>query len=690
MIAKRAFLLLALVVVTETTALAQESKKDLYGDPLPPGVIARLGTNRLRSSNDIDRVVLSPDAKIVVTTRDHCPLEVWDGRTGQLLRTIPMVQHKAEPLVRGDDRERLIPEEVAAMAFSSDSRKLHVLTEKGVLRTCDVIDGKWSEPIARTAGPVVKEFGTDFSGGRASPDGTHFAYTPHLKPYRLEVFVVGKDKPVLELKDEKLPEWGRVACFSDDNKLIGMPLDDATVKVWEVASGRHVATYRGPDLRLLNFAFSPDGKWIAAVYAPKDDRLRLADPLTLVIWDTATGKERLRLADWKGFIVGCTRDGSTILSWDYPRAEVILADAVTGKVTGRLKGHGDIRGFAFSADGKHFATCGGRDRSVIVWDLTTGKPALDFDAPRGPVNTIVFSPDGKTVFTTTAQENVGWLWDAQTGAHKQRLVAEAKGYPQTAAFTSDGKHVVAGYGYGIISGGNRGFSARLWSVSDGKLVREFGDHTDGVLNVALSPDGKQLVTRDCTGGKVRLWELDTGKLTKEIAWGERNEALLAYPKVDELLGVARDPKAGHATTNLISGKVVATWKTDGRRYAHAISPDGRLVASREDMGRNGEQFVLRLAATGEMVCQLPLTHVSHLSCVAFSSDGKTVAVSKGHVGFTDKDTAHLYDTTTGKELRTFRAQKRGICSLAFSPDGKRLATGSTDTTVLIWDLTTQP
>jgi WD40 repeat protein len=108
------------------------------------------------------------------------------------------------------------------------------------------------------------------------------------------------------------------------------------------------------------------------------------------------------------------------------------------------------------------------------------------------------------------------------------------------------------------------------------------------------------------------------------------------------------------------------------------------------MGRNGEQFVLRLAATGEMVCQLPLTHVSHLSCVAFSSDGKTVAVSKGHVGFTDKDTAHLYDTTTGKELRTFRAQKRGICSLAFSPDGKRLATGSTDTTVLIWDLTTQP
>ena len=80
------FVALVLVLTSPIPTTAQEPRKDQYGDPLPPGAIARIGTVRLRSGSDIDRVALSPDAKLLVTTTEYRPLEVWDGRTGQLLR----------------------------------------------------------------------------------------------------------------------------------------------------------------------------------------------------------------------------------------------------------------------------------------------------------------------------------------------------------------------------------------------------------------------------------------------------------------------------------------------------------------------------------------------------------------------------------------------------------------------------
>jgi WD40 repeat protein len=360
-------------------------------------------------------------------------------------------------------------------------------------------------------------------------------------------------------------------------------------------------------------------------------------------------------------------------------------------VTDRLKGHAAewISDFAFSADGTHFATCGGRDRSVIVWNLTTGKPALDFDAPRGLVQTIVFSPDGKTVFTSSMLESTGWLWDAETGQRKRRLVADGKGRPLTATFTPDGRYLVAGYGFpGTSSGGD--WAACLWRVSDGKLIREFSGHKDMVRTLALSPDGRELATWDRHAAKVRLWELHTGRLIREIAWTDRDDALLAYSPEGELLGLVLDRKGGCETRNLLSGEVVARWTVSGGGSGRAVSPDGRLLAAREGGRPYPERVVIRRVATGEQLCELPLKNVTHFSTIAFSHDGTRVAVAGvGHSDYRE-DTAYLFSTATGRQLRTIRGHWGKIGALAFSPDGTRLATGSWDTTVLIWDLTTKP
>jgi len=675
---KRGLAALTFVVVAASTTTAQPVRKDQYGDLLPPDATARIGTVRLRSGDDIDRVLLSPDGKLLITTRDHYPLQVWDAATGAPIREIRMAQHP-HPLSRGEDW--LIPEEIGAWAFSPDSRRLHVLTQNGILRACDVASGKWSDPLARTAGPLRED--TSFCYGSASLDGTHFAYVPQIKPDRIEIFAIGKEKPILELKQR------RGCQFSADNKIIALGLENGAVEVRELATNRVIATCAEPALGPYGFSLRPDGKAVTAVCFPKGKRLERDNTFTLITWDATTGKELLRVEGWKGYRVEYTPDGTKLFSANRYEREIAFADATTGKVTTRLKVHGlaGFRGIDFSKDGKRLVTSGGRDRSTVIWDLTTGKPALDFDAPRGPVCVIAFSPDGKTLFTGSTQEHPGWVWETETGKRKQLLVADGKGHPTSAAFTSDGQHVIVGSGLGEGWGLDKTskWDARLWNIAEGKVVREFSGHTGGVSNLMLSPDGKQLVTRDRSAGSVRFWEVDSGKPTKVIPWVDNWVAVLAYPKAGELIGATRGAQDGGEVINLSSGKSLATWRKKEQTDPRAISPDGRLVACLErSKGKIEMRLTIRLIASGEIVCELPLESVSHHSAVAFSSDGRMIAV--GGRGYTAEERVCVFDTATGNQLRTLRGHQGGISTLAFSHDGKRLASGSTDTTVLIWDL----
>jgi WD40 repeat protein len=638
----------------------------------------------------MDRAALSPDGKLLVTDAGDDNLIVWDAITGLELRTIRCMQYEFDdPALRDFRKGR---ETVAAMAFAADSCYLHVLSHNGVLRGCDVTTGTWSEPLARTAGALPDVPNLNFSIGSASPDGTHFAFSPQIAPYRIEVFAIGKEKPIVTIKDEKLAEWGRGCRLSHDNKLLAVSVGGQAVRVWEVASGRVVATYAGPDLRLLTFAFSPDGKTLAAMFIAMSERLRMSDPKTLVLWDTSLGVERLRIPDWKGYVVGYSHGGKKLVSLD--QNEVVLADAATGKPTGSLNGHAanERLHFAFSPDLRKLVTTGGRDRSAIIWDLETQKPVLDFDGPRGTILALAISPDGESIFASTSQEQ-GDLWDAKSGRRKHRLDSDRKGVGECAAFTPDGRRVVVGYGWGgggTSTDGN--WAARLWSVSDGKLIREIGVHGDGVRQIAISPDGNHLVTRDIRGPwGLRQWEMETGKQVLHSAWTRDYTARFAFSRSGHVVGVA--PAEFQPTTEVkmgypLGGPRSVNWRKPERASIHALSPDGDFVAMREELGGR-EQIVIRRAATGEVVKGLLLDdRVSHMSPVTFSPNSQFVAV--GTHDWNDLNpTVHIFELQTGREVRMLRGHRGPISAIAFTPDGKRVATGSSDCTVLVWDLTNQ-
>lgn len=671
--------LLSVTALLAAVALspAQEPRKDVYGDPLPPGTISRIGTIRLRNSGELSKVAFSPDGKLLVTAAANTPLKVWDATTGAPVREIPLPRDDAP--VRPNGFQRV--DAVVMMTFRSEPQELYVLSNNGNLRTCDVGTGKWGASVARVG---LAENAARSAWGRITPDRTHYFYTTFGTNVETTILALGKEGPVYRYTDT---EFGRVGGATADNRHVVAYQADGSAKVWDLQTHKQVSKLTPPEGAFLDVDISPDGKIVAGIYGPKDPPPgsgAAPAPKFLGAWDPATGKEYFHTA-WEGKSVGYAPDGSVLVSM--AGNDILIADPRTGKLLHRLRGHGApaLYGYTFSTDGKRLMT-GSRDHTAIVWDLTTGKPALDFDSPRGPVTVLAFSPDGKTLFAGCAEDHTGGLWDADTGKRVHRLVADEKGTPLCAAFTPDGKGVVVGYG--VPRGLNTGkdWAARLWSLADGKLVREFGGHTDGVQQIAFSPDGKRLVTRDW-GKDVRFWEPDTGKRTHELPWSDARDVVFSYAAADQLIAVGLDSRGTTEASNVLSGRLIAYWKADGVGSPGplAVSPDGQLVASRERTPQGDEGVLLRRLPTGEVVCRLGAAGTVRPGVVAFSPNGKTVAAAGG-LGAATPDTVRLFDAETGRELTTFRGHAGQVASLAFSPDGKRLATGSWDSTVLVWDL----
>lgn len=410
----------SLLAVLVVLAPVPKQLLDQFGDSLPPGAMARMGTVRLRGHSGIERVVISPDGKMLAT-EGRKGLDLWDSRTGHITREIEFLSFPDK-----DFPARMVSEGAAVFAFSADSRKVHILTHGGLLRAFDLDAGRWSEPLARVEGPAADRSVGDDAWGQVSSDGSHFVYTPRRlsdpdKEPRVEVLAIGKSEPLLVLKGKEFGEPDGYVRFSRDNKLIAVRLNDGTIKVWELETKRGVATTVRLGIDLSNFDFTPDGKTLAACYSGDKTRWFQGPVMTLVMWDVATGKELSRRDKWEGFVLGFTQDGKRLLS--RARGDVIVTETETWNQVARLGGHrtSDFPGCSLSLDTSRLVTCGGRDGSMIIWDVATAKPVLDFDAPRGRMAVLAFSPDSQTLLTGNHQGQTCWLWDVPSGKRKHTL-----------------------------------------------------------------------------------------------------------------------------------------------------------------------------------------------------------------------------------------------------------------------------
>jgi WD40 repeat protein len=290
----------------------------------------------------------------------------------------------------------------------------------------------------------------------------------------------------------------------------------------------------------------------------------------------------------------------------------------------------------------------------------------------GRVYTVGFSPDGRILATGGADGTVR-LWDMATQRQIGSPLTAGTGPVRSVVFSPDGR---------ILATGGADGTVRLWDVVTHRQIGSLLTAGTGpVVSVAFSPDGKTLASAD---GAVRLWDVVT----------QRQIGSLLTAGTGPVVSVVFSPGGRILATGSADGTVqlwdVATHRQvrspltagTGPVRSVAFSPDGKTLASADEAVRlwavaTGHQLGSQI--TGGSVAFVSLAFVS----VALSPDGKTLATGSAD------GTVQLWDVATGRQIRSqTTGSTRAVVSVAFSPDGKTLATGSADGTVRLWAVAT--
>jgi WD40 repeat protein len=640
----------------QAAAAPEKPATDTLGDPLPPGVLHRLGTVRLRHRNALRSIAYSPDGKMLVSAGWDATIHLWDPTSGKELRHI-------------DGPEK----GVDAIAVAPDGKKL---AGAGIDGTVYVWDSATGKEIRRLEGRKPSLHCVAFSPGSdliaAGGEGAAF-----------RVWDVESGKVVHELTGPDNVVLG-LTFASDGKTLAAAGGGNTTVHVWSMTTGKEIHRLKGHGGRANAVVFSPDGQNIVTGGDDSDDK-------EVWIWDVNTGKEIERLKGHHGGVraVAFSPDGKTLATGGGDHT-LRLWDWATRKESRVTRAHADgLSTIAFSPDGKTVAT-GCAESAIHLWDVSTGKSREIGLGHQERIRSVSVAPDGRTI-ATAAWDGTVRLWDAATGKERGRLETvdpkESREYPNSpehlvqVLFAPDGKRIVTVREDEVVV---------AWDASSGKELYRLRGNC-----VAFAPDGKQVAVggrgatiADSNSGVIRLLEADTGKELRQFRGHKTVLAAITFSADGKTLvscGVVlfgmRTGEPGESETKFLRVWDVAKGEEipgfpPMRANCVTLSSDGRTLATTAFLGKS---IPLLEMATKSQRAELK-GHTDMIFAITFAPDGRTLASASMD------GTVRLWDLPSGKEIGRLEGHHGWVMALAFSPDGKALVSGSTDTSALVWDM----
>ncbi|PPQ89185.1 hypothetical protein CVT25_001153 [Psilocybe cyanescens] len=501
--------------------------------------------------------------------------------------------------------------------------------------------------------------------------------------------------PALEMSIETQGMIYSVA-FSPDGQYIATASRDHSVYLWNATTGRiEGEPFNGHSGHVRSVVFSPDGKWIAS---GSDDK-------TICVWNVWTGD--LELGPLTGHTdkvtsVAFSPDGKWIVSGSNDKT-ILFWNGSTGKLErGPYTGHSmGVNSVAFSPDGRMLVS-GSEDKEIYVWSSSTGLQTQGpFIGHTEGVRSVAFSPDGQNIVSGSDDRTI-IIWNVSTGViERGPLVGHTKRVTSV-AFSPDGSRIASG---------SHDRTLRLWNANTGESEQTLDGHMFWVHSVAFSPDGQRIVSGS-SDTTFRLWNTSPRELASvDKTLGDWNTSLgllkdgTPTGHTDAINSVAFSPD-GNWIASGSDDFTICVWNTStgqlgiGPMRGHnrnvtsvVFSPDGRWIAS----GSDDKTICLWNTSTGELeqnrhteqtnvapTYYSPFSgHTDCINSVAFSPDGRKIAS-----GSSDK-TIRVWNTLTGKlEGGPFIGHTDAVLPVAFSPDGKWIGSGSKDTTVCLWSVST--
>jgi WD40 repeat protein len=489
------------------------------------------------SSVDVMSVAFSPDGRTVLSGSDDKMLRLWDVASSRLLMTFAGHQERVTSVAFSPDGRSVLSgsnddtlklwdvasgrllstftppgrSSVNSVAFSPDGASVVSAQDDTTVRLWDVATGR----LVKTFTGLPVQVGADsvaFSpDGRTVVAGSGGSDYGRLMMWDVASGEVSSFPPVALFAAGAAPGVGhrrevKAAAFSPDGRTVLSAGADATLRLWDVASGRLMRA--GPSA-VNCIAFSPDGRTVLS--GTSDGMLEL--------WDATTGRQFKILTPSRDpgdhapmNSVAFSPDGRTVLSaesnllqlWDLASGE-LLRTIVDHELNGQVRlpysagVHIYVKSVTFSPDGQTVLS-GSQDGMLRLWDVASSRLLKTLMGHSDGVMSVAFSPDGRSALSGSDDDTLK-LWDVASGRLRRTFEGHQRGV-ESVAFSPDGRSLLSG---------SADDKLKLWDAASGRLLKTLTGHGDIVRSVAFSPDGRSVLSAS-DDRTLKLWDVASGEV----------------------------------------------------------------------------------------------------------------------------------------------------------------------------------
>ena len=506
-----------------------------------------------------------------------------------------------------------------------------------------------------------------------SPDGRHMAWGSEDGTVTLWDYTVGR--PVYTLSDSPARAWS--VAFSPDGRMLASAHEDSYIVLWNVASGERIARIPNQN-KVLSVSWSPDSQRLAAAVGPH-----------VVVWDIAA-KSSFTARD----IIFDTNLGFVVseVAWS-PNGKMIAAacedkivyilEPETGEIAKQLARHQNkVKSVAWSPSSTLLAS-GGDDLKVFVWDIANSQAIQELEGHADNVLSVAFSFDGTLLASAgDISDKSIIVWDTQTFEQLDRLTDYSLSVESVVFIPKAGDVLLAS--------GSRDTSVRLYEVTtEQPLNRSLVTSRGEVIASGLDQTGAQLFARYIASqSDLRVTMLVDGK-EQEVRSGLSNfrrvtsaafspdGTSLAYSADNGRISIV-SVESGEEIRSLPNAPGPAYSLALNDRYlasSHCAAPSVDVSACQQN------EIWLWDLSTGEPSGDPLVGHTNYITSLAFSPDGEMLAS-----GSLDQTIIHWELATREPEGLPLSRHRGGVTSLVFSQDGKLQASGSADQKIILWDV----